>query len=112
MLVGELVDINGLSTVARSSGEAVDDHLGREGHLGPLISSLDVDSVSKGGGGCLSPARSAVDGNVLVDTPAEVVDSVDITPVPFFWESVGFNILLRLFSTQDGDLLVLHSVTG
>lgn len=56
VLVGEFVDIDWFSSVAGSSGETVDDNLRGESHLGPLVSSLDIDSVSEGGGGSLSPA--------------------------------------------------------
>ena len=56
-LVGVLVDSGGVATVARSTSLAVNDGLGIEGDWGWVESTVeDVESISDGGSGALSPA--------------------------------------------------------
>jgi len=72
-----------VSTVAgTSSGLAVYDDLGIQSDWSCLFETgVDVKSVSKGRGGALGPAGSAVDWNVLVLVPGEPVGAVDVSPV-------------------------------
>ena len=54
---GVLVDTTWVSTVAGSTSSAVNNNLGVESNWGwALISLKDIESISKGGGGALSPA--------------------------------------------------------
>jgi len=76
------VDFSGVTTVARATSVAVDDSLGVEadgGGEGKV--GVDVESISEGGGGALSPAGSTVSGDVLVLVPGKVVSSVVVSPV-------------------------------
>lgn len=54
--MAEFVNTDWVTTVAASSGVAVDDDLGRKSHLWPLVVSQNVDSVSQGTGGTVGPA--------------------------------------------------------
>lgn len=55
-------------------------HLRRDVDVGPLSLSHDLYSVRNRRGSGLSPARSAVLGNVLILQVSEIVGAVDIVP--------------------------------
>ena len=80
--MSELVDPGGVSAVAGASGLAVEDHLGTETELREGVVAQDVDAVRQGRGGSVRPAGAAVDRNVLVARPREVVHSAHVAPVP------------------------------
>lgn len=82
VVLGILVDATRISSVAASSGLAVDDHLRRKSHIRPGSVSDDVDSVSNRAGSALSPAGSTVGRNVLILVPGNIVDSINVSPVP------------------------------
>ena len=60
----------------------------------PSSLSSDLDSIGKGRGGSMSPARSTVRWNMLVSQVGEIVDTTNGVPKPVFWEIL--NILERL----------------
>lgn len=60
-------------------------------NVGPLSLSGDLDSVGEGRGGSLSPARTAVLGDMLVLQVSQVVNSVDVVPNPVVRERLALN---------------------
>jgi len=69
-VVSVLVDLSGVTSIARATSLSVDNDLSVNGDGsggGELVH--DVESVSDGGGSSLSPARSTVAGDVLVFAP-------------------------------------------
>lgn len=106
VFIGKLIDINWFSSITWSSSITVYDNLRSESQLWPLVVSLDINSISKSWGGSLSPARSTIYWNVLVDTPTQIVDTVKVTPIPFFGESVYINVIFRLWSLQQLDFFI------
>lgn len=85
MVLGELVNRGWVSAVAGSTGVAVDHHLRGQDHRGEGSVPHDVDSIGQAAGGPVSPAGSAVLGNVLVPGVRDVVDAIHVSPV----ESLG-----------------------
>lgn len=90
--VGVLPDSEIVTTVARSSTTTVDDFLdtqvgGREGSF-----AHDVDTISESASDTMSPAATAVLGDVLVAHSGEVVLSVNVSPVPCIWDISGLQI--------------------
>jgi len=103
LVITELVDTHGVTTVAITTSLAVDDSLGRKRGLRIAVVSQDVDSVSQSGSGSLGPAGSAVLGNVLVLGPGDVVDAVDVSPIPRGGEVFSLDVAPGLlFSLQHG----------
>ena len=69
-VVSILVDCSGVASIARASLLAVNDYLSIKSDRGRYFEvSKDVESVSDGRRGTLSPARSTVLGDVLVLVP-------------------------------------------
>jgi hypothetical protein len=52
------------------------------------ILGQDVESISEGSSGSLSPARSAINWNMLVNSPRGIVNSVNVSPVIVLWKAV------------------------
>ena len=90
-----VVDLRGISSVARASSLAVHNHLGGEsdgGKLGSLVvvpEVHDVESVGKGRGGSLGPAGTAVLRNVLVLVPGKQVPGSAVSRVGSPVNSLG-----------------------
>lgn len=72
--LSEGVDIRSESAIAAPTSLAVDHDLWREGNIRPGAIAGDVDAIGDGGGTALCPAAAAVDRDVLVLRPREVVD--------------------------------------
>lgn len=93
--MSEDIDLSGISSVAASSGFAVNNNLRGEGHIRPSSVSDNVDSVSDGAGSALGPAAAAVNWNVLILGPWEPVSVVDVSPVPSCGQCFHIEILVR-----------------
>ena len=95
-LVGDLIlahpleGVEGLSTVAAVVTGARDKNLWGDVDIGPSSLSGDLDSVREGGGGGMSPARSAVLWDVLVSNIGQVVDIINIVPNESLWDIVNW----------------------
>lgn len=80
--MGISVHISWVSTIAGASSLAVDDDLSvKTDRSGGLEVIKDVKAVSNCRGSTLSPARSAVLGNVLVLVPRQVILAIHVSPV-------------------------------
>lgn len=79
--VDPLVRTNYRTAVARTSITAVEHVLNREVDIDALSSTSNLDPVTEGGQGTMSPARSAVLRDVLVTVHGTVVGSVHVAPV-------------------------------
>jgi hypothetical protein len=101
LVITELVDTHGVTTVAITTSLTVDDGLRRKSSLRIGVVSQNVDSVSQSRGGSLGPAGSAVLRNVLVLGPGDVVDTVDVSPIPRGGEVFSLDVAPGLlFSLQ------------
>lgn len=89
------IHLDWVSSVAASSSLAIDDNLGRQGHIWPSPVSQDVDSVGDWGSRSMSPAAAAVSWDMLVSSPGQIVNSWDVSPVPGFWQIANLEILVR-----------------
>jgi len=89
------VDREIVTTIATSSVGAVDDFLHTEISGWPYSFSQNVDAVSKGGCGSVSPARTAILWNVLVAGSAGIVLAIHITPVPVRGEVSRLEVVVR-----------------
>jgi len=70
MFVSVFVNSNRVTSVARAASLTVDDVLRVETNRGLGVQAIeDVESISDGGGGTLSPARATVLRDVLVLVP-------------------------------------------
>mmetsp|Transcript_14441 Transcript_14441/g.22391 ORF Transcript_14441/g.22391 Transcript_14441/m.22391 type:complete len:297 (-) Transcript_14441:30-920(-) len=93
-LIGDVVAVHplegvvGLATVAAIILGAGDEDLGGDVDIGPLGVSGDLNSIGESGGGGVSPAGSAVGGDVLVSQVSEVVGAVHVVPDPLVGEVV------------------------
>jgi hypothetical protein len=76
---------------------AVDDNLWAESWSWERVLLENVDTIGNRAGGSMSPAATTVLWNVLVTSPGEVVDTVDVTPEPVIWESCGIDSLIWLW---------------
>jgi hypothetical protein len=65
---------------------ARDENLRGDVDIGPGSISLDLDSIGQGRGGSMSPAGTAVRGNVLLSNVSQIVNTVDIVPDPLLWQ--------------------------
>lgn len=95
LLVSELVNTNGLTTVAAATSLTIEDDLNTQGNIRPSSVSSNVDSISKGGGSTMSPARTTVLRNVLVSGERKIVDIADISPIPVLRKSGSIEIFVR-----------------
>lgn len=95
MSIGINIDFSWVSSVARTSGLAVDNNLWRQVHLGPGVVPSNVDSVSNRASGSMGPARSAVSGDMLIPAPRQIVLATDISPIPRFRKSVKVKVFVR-----------------
>lgn len=93
--VAVLVGAEKVAAIAGASSVAIDDDLRRESVLGELTIVLDVESVGEGRGGSVSPAGTAVDGDVLVSGETEVVGAINVSPVPVVWKSFETEVFVR-----------------
>jgi len=114
-----LVGKDGITTVATEGVVlAVNKNLGSNVDVGPGGVSGDLDSVTEGRSGSVSPAGTAVLRYVLVTDVGEEVGSVDVVPDPLFREvnvlKNGVNLPLNRFSDGDtaGVLFVNESFSG
>lgn len=94
VFVTVLVDSYGVSSVARTTSIAVDDGLDGEHHSWESSVTEDVDTICKTACCSMSPAGTAVDGNVLISGVTEEVDAIDVAPVPILWELFGTQKLM------------------
>ena len=82
ILIGIGIYIGWVSAVAGASSLAVDDYLSIKADRGWGLEVIkDVEAISNGRGSALSPAGSAVLGNVLVLVPGQIVLAVHVSPV-------------------------------
>jgi hypothetical protein len=88
-LISDVVFVNPLVPVVRVSTVtasifilAWDKNLGWDVNIGPLGLTSDFDSIGEGWGGSMSPTWSAVLRNMLVANVGQVVDSINVAPVP------------------------------
>ena len=86
LLMSELIDTRSVAAFAAASSLAVEDGLDREVDLGVGVLTRDVDTISKSRGGSMSPATTAILGDMLVPVHTEVVHTIDVTPVKSSWE--------------------------
>jgi len=81
-IVGKLVNLSGITAIARASSLAVDDDLSVKANWGWCLEVIqDVEAVSYGRSCSLGPAGSAVLGNVLVLVPGQVILAIHVSPV-------------------------------
>jgi len=106
LVVGHpLVGEDGITTVT-SEGVVltVDKNLGSDVDVGPGGVSGDLDSVTEGGSGSVSPAGTTVLGDVLVTDVGEEVSSVDVVPDPLLGKVVdGLELRLDLVLNGFGE---------
>lgn len=77
------IDIDRVAaTTGRPAGMAIDQDLWCEHHVRPGAVSGDVDPVGEGAGGGVGPAAAAVLRQVLITGQRQVVNAIDIPPVP------------------------------
>jgi hypothetical protein len=81
--------------VAGANIAAVEDVLDREVDLRGGGFTHDLDSVSECGDGSVSPARTAILGDMLVEGLGTVVHSIAVTPGEVGREGRGRNHILR-----------------
>lgn len=110
VFLSEFVDTSSVTTFATTTSTTVDNSLDGKSNLGVSRVSGDVDSISQGRGTSLSPARSAVNGDVLVLGPRNVVGSIDVSPIPGSGEILSFNVSPREFASEGGLSGVLEEV--
>jgi hypothetical protein len=110
VFLSEFVDTSSVTTFATTTSTAVDNSLDGKSNFGESGLSGDVDSVSQGRGTSLSPARSAVNGDVLVLSPRNPVSSVDVSPIPGIGEILSFNVSPREFTSEGSLSGVLEEV--
>ena len=65
-----------------------DEDLRRNIDVGPSSLASNLNSVGEGRSSCVGPAGAAILRNVLVAHIRQVIDTVDVAPVPSFWNSV------------------------
>jgi hypothetical protein len=104
--ISELVDVDRITAIAAATCLTVDNNLWRKSHLRPSIVACNVDTVSDCRNWCLCPAGATVNGNMLIYIPREIVNSVNITPIPANRQSVEIEILVRLCTRYVADNLV------
>lgn len=76
-----------ISSFTISSCFTVDNNLSIESNWSWVgIIEHNVESISKCRGSSLSPAWSTIDWDMLVLVPWEIVDTINVTPVPRGWE--------------------------
>ena len=63
-----------------------DDDLRKNVDIRPISLSGDIDSIKKGKGRSMSPARTTVLWNMLVSHVGQVVNAVNVIPEPVRWE--------------------------
>jgi len=63
-----------------------DDYLRRDVDIGPSSLSGNLDSIRKGRGRSMSPARTAVLWNMLVSHVGQEVGAINVIPEPVRWE--------------------------
>jgi hypothetical protein len=80
--MSELIDLHWPSTVARTTGTTVEHNLRRKSNSWEGILVHNIDPISEGGSGPMSPAGTAVLRNMLVSGPREVVNTINVAPVP------------------------------
>jgi len=80
--VGEFVNSGRVSSITRSSSFTINNSLDGEGLLRPSVLSDDVESISNTGNSGLSPTRSTIFGDMLINRPRHIIDSVYISPIP------------------------------
>lgn len=87
-----------------ASSSAVEDDLDGQGQVGEPLPVRDDEAVSQSGDGSLGPARATVLGDVLVDVPGQVVDPINVPPVPVLGEIFGVHVVLRPGGPDDGSV--------
>jgi hypothetical protein len=106
------VDTSSITTLAGTTSTAVNNSLDRKSDFRESGVSGDVDSISQSRSTSLSPARSAVNGNVLVLSPGDVVLSVDVSPIPGGRKIVGANMSPRELSSERFLTRVLEEISN
>jgi len=110
VFLGEFVDTSSVTTFAGTTSTTVDNGLDGKSDFGESGVSGDVDSISQGRGTSLSPARSAVNGDVLVLGPRNIVSSVDVSPIPSSGEIRSLDVSPREFTSERGLSGVLQEI--
>ncbi len=68
--------------------------------------------VGQGGGRAVSPARAAINGNVLVSGERKEVPAVDVSPEPIFRNFLDIEVVLRPRAGDDVGLVGLDDLAG
>lgn len=100
-----LESLHGIASTTASSKSAVDKSLWRESKGQAFSASSDHNSISKDRGDRFCPAGATIFGNVLIFGPSDVVDTIDVSPVPGVGEGlfgdVGERSRLRVVGSVD-----------
>jgi hypothetical protein len=106
------VDTSSITTLAGTTSTAVNDSLDGKSDFREGGVSGDIDSISQSRSTTLSPARSAVNRDVLVLSPGDVVLSTDVSPIPGSRKIVGANMSPREFSSEGFLTRVLEEISN
>jgi len=93
--VEPLVDTRNGATVAGADTSAVQDVLHREVDIGALGTTSDLDAISQGRDGAMSPAGATVLRKMLVAGHGAVVDTVLVAPGEFLRNGLIANVFMR-----------------
>jgi hypothetical protein len=94
VVVNELVSSSGITTIARTSsvGTTVQDILDRKVDINTSSFTSDLNTISEGRHSTVSPARTAVLRNVLVEGFGSIANSSNVAPIEAGRESSGVDI--------------------
>jgi len=84
-----LESVVSLSTMATIITTARNENLRSDVDIWPSSLSSDLDSIGKGRGGSMSPARSTVRWNMLVSQVGQIVGSLNRVPDPLLWKIIN-----------------------
>lgn len=86
-----------VSTIATSSnfGTAIENELNTEVNVITLAVTGNLDAIAEGAQGTMSPARSTVLRNVLVQRVCQIGDAIDGTPGKGIWQVRSLDVLVR-----------------
>lgn len=104
--VGILPDTEVITTLAGTSITAVNDLLDRHVSGGEGTLASNVDTISEGRGDTMSPARTAVLGDVLVTDGGKVIPAIHVPPV-----NSDRDVVILLPRERGGDVLTPGGVS-
>lgn len=94
-LVGISKHRDHIATVASAGITAIEHILDGEESRRPGTIALDVDSIGQRASGTMGPARTTVLRNMLISGCRQIVDTVDVSPIPAGWQIFNFKVLVR-----------------